>query len=354
MRLAVTIPNILLMILTTFCMSLILVPIFKKIAFHIGAIDYPNQRRLNQKPMPTIGGLAVFLSFLFGYMIFGRGTVEMISILIASFIIILIGLIDDIKPISAKYQLIGQAVAVLTIVLYGKITIDNFTVLGVNLIFPEPLNYLVTMIFMLGIINAIDLSDGMDGLSSGISIIYFLTILTIGMLLGMAGNIDTTIAILMIGSLLGFLVYNFPPAKLYIGDSGSNFMGLMVATTALYGFKLATFTSLIIPLAILATPIIDVFFSIIRRSLQKKNPFTTPDKDHLHHQLLKMKFSTKTSLAVIYLINLAFSGASILYAMNYIKYALILYFALMIVFLFLVLKTNILFPKKGAKKHGKK
>lgn len=347
MRLEVTFPNIILMIFTTFCFSVVLVPICKKIAFHIGAIDYPNKRRLNKVPMPTIGGLAVFFSFLFGYLIFGRGTVEMISILVAAFVILFIGLIDDIKPISAKYQLLGQLISVAIIVLYGHITIDHFTILGADLVFPEPFNYLVTIIFMIGIINAIDLSDGMDGLSSGISIIYFLTILTIALLLQMAGNIDTTIAILMIGSLLGFLVYNFPPAKIYIGDSGSNFMGLMVATTALYGFKLATFTSLIIPLLILATPIFDVFLSILRRGLKKKNPFTTPDKDHLHHQLLKMKFSTKASLGVIYTINIGFSGASILYAMGEFSYALFLYFALMIVFLFIVLKTEILFPKKG-------
>ncbi len=347
MRLEVTISNIILMIFTTFCFSVVLVPVCKKIAFHIGAIDYPNKRRLNKVPMPTIGGLAVFFSFLFGYLIFGRGTVEMISILVAAFVILFIGLIDDIKPISAKYQLLGQLISVAIIVLYGHITIDHFTILGADLVFPEPFNYLVTIIFMIGIINAIDLSDGMDGLSSGISIIYFLTILTIALLLQMAGNIDTTIAILMIGSLLGFLVYNFPPAKIYIGDSGSNFMGLMVATTALYGFKLATFTSLIIPLLILATPIFDVFLSILRRGLKKKNPFTTPDKDHLHHQLLKMKFSTKASLGVIYTINIGFSGASILYAMGEFSYALFLYFALMIVFLFIVLKTEILFPKKG-------
>ena len=354
MRLEVNAMNILLMIATTFVFSLILVPACKKVAFHIGAIDYPNKRRLNKVPMPTIGGLAVFVSFLFGYMIFGRGTTEMISILIASFIIIMVGLIDDIKPISAKYQLLGQIIAALIIILYGKITIDEVTILGAHLVFPAPLNYLITLIFMVGIINAIDLSDGMDGLSSGISIIYFLTIIIIAVVVGggKLGNIDTTIAILMIGSLLGFLVYNFPPAKLYIGDSGSNFVGLMIATTALYGFKLATFTSLLIPLAILATPIIDVLFSIIRRSLKKKNPFTNPDKDHLHHQLLKMKFSTKTSLIIIYIINLCFSGVSILYALGDITYALILYFSLMIVFLFIVLKTDILFPqkKKGKKK----
>ncbi len=351
MKLEVTTINTILMVLSTFIFSLILVPIFKKVAFHIGAIDYPNKRRLNKVPMPTIGGVAVFFSFLLGYMIFGNKSSEMISILIASFIILMVGLIDDIKPISAKYQFLGQLIAVSVIIFYGKISIEHFTILGLDIIFPTPINYLVTILFMVGIINAIDLSDGMDGLSSGISIIYFVTILMISYLLGMSGNIDTIISILMIGALLGFLVYNFPPAKIYIGDSGSNFMGLMVATTALYGYKVATFTSLLIPLLILATPIIDVLFSIIRRSLKKENPFTTPDKEHLHHQLLKLKFSTKQSLAVIYSINMGFSIASILYAINYIQYAIVLYVILMVVFLFIVLKTEILFPKKGGKKH---
>ncbi len=349
MKLEVTSVNILLMILSTFVFSLILVPIFKKLAFHIGALDYPNERRLNKVPMPTTGGFAVFFSFLLGYMLFGRGTVEMISILIGSFIILFVGVVDDIKPIKAKYRLLGEFIAICVIVLYGKITIDNLSVLGVHILFPEPLNYFVTILFMLGIVNAINLSDGMDGLCSGISTIYFATVLIIAILLGMAGNIDTTISVLMIGALLGFLVYNFPPAKIYLGDTGSNFVGLMIATTALYGFKLATFTSLIIPLAILATPIIDVFFAIIRRSLKKQNPFTNPDKDHLHHQLLKMKFSTKTSLFVIYVINLAFGGVSILYALGDLNLALTLYVMLMFVFLFIVLKTDILFANRGKK-----
>ena len=349
-KLELTTINVVLMIATTFLLSIILVPIFKKVAFHIGALDYPNQRRLNKVAMPTIGGVAVFLSFLIGYMLFLKPSSEMNAILIASFMILLTGFIDDIKPIPAKYQFLGQLCAVFTLVFYGNITIDVFTIPNITLNLLFPWNAIITIFFMLGIINAIDLSDGMDGLSSGISIIYFMTILIIASIIGTIGNIDTSIAILMIGSLLGFLVYNFPPAKLYIGDSGSNFMGLMVATTAIYGYKLATFTSLIIPLAILATPIIDVLFSIIRRSLKKENPFTTPDKEHLHHQLLKLKFSTKTSLMIIYAINICFSAVSILYVLNYISYALVLYIILMILFLFIVLKTNIVFPHRKDKK----
>ena len=354
MNLGINGSNIPLIILTTFVSSLILVPIMKNIALRIGSVDYPGKHHTNKEPIPTLGGVAVFFSFLLGYMIFARSSVEMIAILIASFIILFVGMVDDIKPISAKYQLIGQIIACLIIILYGNISIDKLTILGLNISFISPFKEILTLIFMIAIINAIDLSDGLDGLSSGITTIYFATIMIIAMFLGKVGGIDTTISLLMIGSLLGFLVYNFPPAVIYVGDSGSNFMGLMVATTAVLGFKLATFTSLLIPLVILATPIMDVIFSIIRRILKGKNPFTNPDKDHLHHQFLKMKFSKRSSLLIIYLINILFSAVSVLYAIGNITYAVILYICLMIVFLFIVLKTDILFTRKSRKNHIEK
>lgn len=330
-------------LLVTFITSFLLVPIIKKIAFHIDALDYPNHRRLNKVPMPTIGGLAVFASFLLGYMLFGEGNVQMISILIGSFILIVMGLCDDIKPLGAKAQLICQIIAALIIVFYGHITLDDMSILGMNLVFAAPWNYLITVIFIVAIINTINLCDGLDGLSSGISSIYFITVSIIALILNRAGGLDIILAILMSGSLLGFLMHNFPPAKIYIGDTGSNFVGFIIAIVALLGFKTATFTSLIIPLVILATPIIDVAFSILRRGMKKKNPFTTPDKEHFHHQLLKMQFSTRTSLLIIYAINVLFALVSILYAIGDTDYAIVLYVSLMILFLFIVLKTDILF-----------
>ncbi len=353
MNLGINGSNIPFILLTTFLGSLILTPIMKRIAFHIGSLDYPGAHHTNKKPIPTLGGVSVFASFLLGYMIFAQSSVSMLAILIASFIILFVGIIDDIKPISAKYQLCGQVIACLVVILYGNITIDRFTVLKMVIHLPYFWQVVVTLLFMVGIINAIDLSDGLDGLCSGISVIYFVTISVIAILLGSAHGIDIAISLLMIGSLLGFLVYNFPPAQIYLGDSGSNFLGLMVAVVAILGFKLTTFTSLLIPLAILATPIIDVLFSIIRRSLKRKNPFTTPDKEHLHHQLLKMKFSKRHSLFIIYAINILFSAVSVLYALGNILYAIILYVCLMVVFLFLVLKTNILFTRKKGDKDEK-
>lgn len=354
--------NVFIIVFVTFLCSLITTPIVRKIALHIKALDYPDKRRLNKVPMPTIGGLSIFFSFMLGYMLYARSSVQMLSILMGSFVVLLMGLIDDINPIKAKYQLVAQVIAAAIIVFYGNIRLDYISIFGLNMTFAAPFNYLITILFIIGVINTINISDGLDGLSSGVSAIYFFTISIIAFMMNTAGGLDTTLALIMLGSILGFLVYNFPPAFIYVGDTGSNLLGFIIAVTALLGYKTATFTSLIVPLIILATPIIDVILSIIRRVLKGQNPFNTPDKGHLHHQLLNMKFSTRTSLLIIYAMDLLFAIVSIFYTIGDNSYAIFLYVALMILFLFIVLKTDILFPKtkrnyrsvKGKKKKIKK
>lgn len=340
--------DIFIIVFVTFLCSLIVTPIVEKIARHVNAFDYPNERRLNKIPMPTLGGLAIFFSFMLGYMLYARSSVQMLSILMGSFLLILMGMVDDIHPLRTRYQLIVQIIAAAIVVFYGQITLDYVSILGMNFTFVAPWNYLITIILIVSIINAINLSDGLDGLCSGISSIYFLTISIIAFIMNAQQGLDTTLALIMLGSVLGFLVYNFPPARIYLGDTGSNFLGFIIAVTTLLGYKTATFTSLIIPLIILATPIIDVVFSIIRRILKKQNPFNTPDKGHIHHQLLKMQFSTRTSLLIIYAIDILFAGLSIFYALGDTYYVIFIYVGLMIIFLFIVLKTDVLF------KHHKK
>ena len=152
----------------------------------------------------------------------------------------------------------------------------------------------------------------------------------------------------MLGSSLGFLVYNFPPASIFMGDTGSNFLGFMIAVISLLGFKVTTFTSLIIPFAILALPIFDVALSIFRRLL-KGQGIAEPDREHFHHQLLKMRFSPKTSVLIIYLINILFAAVSIFYALGDNLSAMIIYISLMLMLLFIVLKTDILFEHQKRK-----
>jgi UDP-GlcNAc:undecaprenyl-phosphate GlcNAc-1-phosphate transferase len=157
----------------------------------------------------------------------------------------------------------------------------------------------------------------------------------------------------MLGSTLGFLLHNFNPAKIFMGDTGSLFLGFTISVIALLGFKAATVTSLIVPLLILAIPIFDTALAILRRLL-KGESVGTPDKEHFHHQLLKMKFSVKVTVLIIYAIDILFASVSIFYALGNPKLAIVIYVILMILLIFLIMKTDILFQHKKDKKEDKK
>lgn len=340
--------NILEIILVTFFTSLILIPIVKKIAEHLGAIDIPNERKIHKKPIPRLGGLAIFGAFLLGYILYGEITTQMLSILIGSFIIILLGIFDDIKPIRARYKFLVQIIAALVVVIYGKIYFTEITFLGLKLEFNIYMSYILSTFFIVAISNAINLIDGMDGLAGGISSIYFATIAIIALILNRLNGLDIILSFIMLGSTLGFLVWNFPPAKIFMGDSGSLFLGFMISIIALLGFKVATLTSLVVPVTILAIPIFDTVLAIFRRLIKGEN-IGTPDKEHFHHQLLKMRFSTRISLVIIYSVNIMFSALSILYVVGDEQEIIVLYLLLMLLLLFVILKTDILYEHKGRK-----
>ena len=303
--------------------------------------------------MPRIGGLSIFFAFLIGYILYGTISTQMLSVLIGGFIIIITGIIDDVKPMPARYKFLCQIIAALVVVLYGKLYFTNITLLGYTFIFPTWVNMILSTFFIVAIINAINLIDGLDGLASGISSIYFLTIAILAFILNKLGGLDVILSLIMFGSTMGFLVHNFPPAKIFMGDTGSMFLGFMIAIIALLGYKVATITSLIIPILILFIPIFDTLLAIIRRLL-KKESIGTPDKEHFHHQLLRMTSSTTKTILIIYFINIIFSAISILYVLGDNKQAIAMYIVVMIFFLFLVLKTNILFVHKKREKKGNK
>ncbi len=344
--------NIILIAITSFLVSLILVPLCKKVAIHVNALDIPNERKVHKSPMPRLGGLAIYLSFLIGYMLYGQITTQMLSIVIASFVIILFGFVDDINPLKARYKLVGQLIAAIIVVYYGNIVLKDFYLFDYYINFGSLAPYL-TLFFIVACINAINLIDGLDGLASGISTIYFITIAIIALITNRIGGLDIILSILMAGATLGFLVYNFPPAKIFMGDAGSQFLGFIIAIISLLGFKNVTFNSLVVPIAILAIPIFDTLFAIMRRFL-KGESIGTPDKEHFHHQLLKMKFSTRTTVLIIYLIDIAFAATSILITIGDNKFASYIYIGLTILLLFIVMSTDILFEHKKKKIKKKK
>lgn len=339
--------NVFIIILTTFLTSLILTHLMIKISKNMNIMDIPNERSVHKKPTPLLGGIAIFLSFLFGFILFGNQNPLMISILIASFLILLLGIFDDIKPIKARYKFVIHILVALIVVFYGGLKLTHVDIFGLSLNFKWMSPY-VTILIIVGIINAVNLIDGLDGLCAGISSIYFLTIGVIALILNKFNGLDIILSFIMLGSTLGFLVFNYPPAKIFMGDTGSTFLGLMISVIMLLGFKTVTLTSLLIPLVLLILPITDTLFAIIRRALNKK-PIGQADKEHIHHQLLK-HLSTRKTILVIYVVDLIFSVVSIFYAIGKKKEMIIFYILLMFILLYLVFKTNVIFKKKENKK----
>ena len=348
MNLVVNEHNVFVIVIVTLLTSLILVPIIKKVAIHVNAMDEPNARKIHKVPMPRLGGLAIYLAFLLGYMLYGEVSTQMLSILIGGFLLILVGFIDDIKSVPARYKLVVQIIAATIVVLYGDLSFSEVSVFGYKIYFNEFWGSLTSIVFIVAITNAINLIDGMDGLAAGISSIYFLTIAIIAFILNRIGGLDVIISLIMLGATLGFLVHNFPPAKIFMGDSGSLFLGFMISVIALLGYKVTTFTSLIVPIVILAIPIFDTIFAILRRLLKGQN-IGVADKEHFHHQLLKMRYSQTKSILIIYAIDIAFAVVSIFYILGDNQVAIAIYVALMILLLFVVLKTDILFDHSKKK-----
>lgn len=345
--------KIFLMIFTNFLFVAFITPFVKKMAIHVGALDIPNSRKVHKNPIPRLGGIGMFLSFLFGYMIFCEPSSLMNSILIGSFIIVLTGIFDDIKPIKPSIKLFGQFVACSIVVFYGNVVLQDISAFGLYFHFGV-LAYPITIIFLLGCINCINLIDGLDGLAGGISSIYFLTIGIISAIKG-TFELNFLLSFIMLGATLGFLVHNFNPASIFMGDSGSMFLGFIIGIIALLGFKNVTLTSLVIPLLILAIPILDTLFAIIRRAL-KGESISTPDKFHIHHQLLNRNFSQRATVLIIYLIDLLFAVASIVYVLQDRILGYIIYGILLIIVITFVVKTNVVFEHmpKLRKKFSKK
>ncbi|GAA6816512.1 MraY family glycosyltransferase [Staphylococcus lloydii] len=298
----------LLLIIFSMIVSLILTPIIIKISQKMDIVDKPNYRKVHTKPISVLGGTVILFSFLLGIWLGHPIETEVKPLVIGSVLIYLVGLIDDIYDLKPIIKLIGQIVAALVVVYYG-VTIDfislpigptiHFGILGVP----------ITVIWIVAITNAINLIDGLDGLASGVSAI---ALATIGFIAILQANIFIImICSVLIGALLGFLCFNFHPAKIFLGDSGALLIGFIVGFLSLLGFKNITFVSLFFPIVILAVPFIDTLFAMIRR-VKKGQHIMQADKSHLHHKLLDLGYSHRQTVVLIYSIAILFSLSSII------------------------------------------
>jgi UDP-GlcNAc:undecaprenyl-phosphate/decaprenyl-phosphate GlcNAc-1-phosphate transferase len=298
-------------VLNCLVFSILITPVVKWIAMKIHAVDVPNQRKIHQSIMPRLGGLAIYSSFVIGLILFSPNNQFIIPIISGATIILLLGILDDIYQLNAGIKILGQIIAALTVVLSG-IQIEFITIPFGSKIEFGLWSFPITVFWIIAVTNAINLIDGLDGLAAGISSIVLLTIS--GMAL-VSGNISVSIiGFLLLGSTLGFLIYNFYPARIFLGDSGSYFLGFMISVLSIQGlFKNVTVFSLIVPIIILGVPILDTVSAIIRRKVLGK-PIASPDKLHLHHCLLKLGYSHKQVVLILYTISGLFSVAAIIFS----------------------------------------
>ena len=339
------------MIVIPFLFVLAITPFIKRVAKHIGAMDIPNERKVHKVPIPRLGGLGIYMGFILGYILFGTMSLKMNAILIGSFIIIVTGIVDDINPIPAKIKFLFQIIAASVVAFYGNILLSDLSAFGFYIEFGI-FSYPITILFIVSIINCINLIDGLDGLAAGLSSIYFITIGIVIVGWMHTFELDAVITFVMLGSTLGFLCHNFNPAKIFMGDSGSMFLGYMIAVIALLGFKNVTLTTLLVPICLLAIPIMDTLFAIIRRVINKK-PIGEPDKKHLHHQLLNLNISHRNTVLIIYFLDILFAGAMLVYMLYDRTVGVILYSILFIIVLIFVLKTNIIIEHKKKQSNEK-
>ena len=298
-----------LLLCISFAISLILVPIFIRLAKKFGFVDYPNYRKVHTVPMPYLGGVAILVSFTIVTLFSQPAEMEYKPIIIGAAILCFVGLVDDKYDLKPMVKFIGQLVAIGVPIYYG-IIIDTITPFGIEINFGV-LSILVTVIWMAAIINAINLIDGLDGLATGVVIIALASIAVITIF---QSNIFVMmICIILIGSLLGFLPYNFHPAKIFLGDNGSMMLGYIVGVLSIIGFKNITFISLFFPIIILGVPFIDMFFAVIRRFREGVSVMRA-DKNHLHHRIRHLGFSHRESVVLIYFIALLFAiGGVVMY-----------------------------------------
>ncbi len=274
-------------------------PAVRVLAHKIGAIDIPtDDRRMHKQPVPRLGGLAIYLGFVLTTVIFTQEiTPTLITLWIGGSVIVLLGMLDDILRLKAIVKLVVQ-IGVAYVAVWQGLTIEQITVAGQTIAFG---NWAIpiTMLWIVGLTNAINLIDGLDGLSCGVSTISAISLLLVSIVLG--ENPATTVLIgILAGSCLGFLPFNTNPAKIFMGDTGALFLGYTLSIVSITGvLKMHTLVSFIIPLLIFAFPILDTAFAFTRRILHGKSPFS-PDRGHLHHRLIDMGLNQKQVVAILY------------------------------------------------------
>ncbi len=285
--------------------SFLATPLVRTLAQKVGAMDVPKDaRRMHNHPIPRMGGLAIFLGFLLTVLLFAELTTQVRGMLLGAVIIVVLGIFDDIYSLPALFKFVVQIAAALIAVGAGNIiaVVSNPNIFSSNPYWELGwLAWPVTVIWIVAITNAVNLIDGLDGLACGVSTISSMSMLVIALVLG-EGDVVILLAALA-GGCIGFLPYNLNPAKIFMGDTGSTFLGYILAVVSIQGmFKMYNIISFVVPFLMLGLPIFDTCFAFVRRIAHGQSPMS-PDRSHVHHRLIDMGFSQKQAVAVLYIIS---------------------------------------------------
>ena len=327
--------------IVTFLISLVLVPFVGKITKKLGIIAHTNNRTIHKGIIARTGGYAIYISFLIGAMIFLKTDIQINSILLGGFIIFLTGFYDDIHDLSPKLKMLGQIIAALIVIFYGGISLKGFSIPFLPSQFSYVIAIIITIGWIVGVTNAVNLIDGLDGLCGGISIIVLVTISLTSLTYGRTDI--SSLSLLLAGAISGFLVYNFHPASIFLGDCGALFIGFMIAVISLlgFGYKSSSFFTLGAPIVVLMVPIVDTLIAIVRRKVHHKS-FSEADRNHLHHKLMfSLELGQTKSVLILYGATILFSFCSYLYLYDKIA-ATILFLTLMLLFEIFVEATNMI------------
>jgi len=293
-----------------FILALFIVPIVRSVCLQKGLVDLPNERKVHKSPIPRLGGVAIWLCTILTFVIlvfinwdypYGNG---LSGILLGGSIMFLLGFVDDLYDLSPKFKLVVQVGAALIAYLLGVKIEILFNPFGGSF-YLGWLSLPITVIWLVGISNAMNFIDGVDGLAGGVSTICAVTLAVVAIYTNQP--ISAVLASILAGSMMGFLVFNFHPARIFMGDSGALFAGFALAGLSVAGVLKSLTATILLPILILVVPIMDISFSVLRRLLKGSN-LMQADAEHIHHKLLKAGFSHNRTVAVLYLVCAAAGG----------------------------------------------
>ena len=293
--------------------SYLATPFVKKLAVKIGAVDVPkDNRRMHKVPIPRMGGMAIVIAFLLCTFLFVELDRQMRGVLMGAVIILVVGVLDDCLTLKALPKFLAQIVAALIVYFSGNEIRYVSHPFANGLLDLGAFSGIVTVVWIVMMTNAVNFIDGLDGLAVGVSGISTATMLVIAMLMG-----EETVAVILaalLGACLGFIPYNFNPAQIFMGDTGSTFLGFVLAGLSIQGlFKMYAVISFLVPFLILGVPFFDITFAVIRRLAKHQNPMTA-DRGHIHHRLIDMGLSQKQSVAIVYMLTGILGLAAVLLA----------------------------------------